>query len=212
VDEAPPVAPEKGAEPGVAGQEAAALEQEGGADAGAKAGAEPVEAAVGEPPEGAEPGSDIVAAARAAEQAGQGTGAVEAGAEALVASATPGEMADATAQPVEAAEPARRTVRIESTPNGALVLEGDAELGATPLDVEVAQGAVRTIVLKSEGFKSHELELSDGSAPELDVALEKERAVRPKKTAQSSPERPAPKDQKEPAKGGSGDLSVPYLD
>jgi hypothetical protein len=73
------------------------------------------------------------------------------------------------------AVPALHTVTLRSSPEGARVLQGEDEIGTTPLSVQVERGAQPSWTLQLEGY--HPLTLSAGAVErdlELSAFLEKQ--------------------------------------
>ena len=82
-----------------------------------------------------------------------------------------------TSTVVEPAKPAATTaqktsVRLDSTPPGALVVRGDKTLGKTPTVVELAANEKLSVALKLDGFDPVDVELS-ADAPNMSVPLVK---------------------------------------
>lgn len=82
------------------------------------------------------------------------------------------------------AEAAEVSVRLESEPPGAMLLEGDREIGPTPQSVAIEGDEARHLTLRLEGYLSQEVDLSSDSAPMRRVSLS------PLPVAEDPPEEP----------------------
>jgi hypothetical protein len=83
--------------------------------------------------------------------------------------------------PVAPAAPTTRVIRVDSTPTGAVVEDGDMVLGTAPQDVTLTVGTPRRLELKRKGYSTARVTLDDVSPAELVVPLERrpERGLKP---------------------------------
>jgi serine/threonine-protein kinase len=133
---------------------------------------------------------------------------------ASVANATPeaprlAEAPAAPAQPVE--RPDVKQVMLAAEPLDAHVFRGDADLGASPVVVEVPAGQVVEVEIRRHGFKPETVAL-DGSSARKVVKLDRVATAGARAVARppKPPEKAAEKPPKKRTGGGTGEIVDPW--
>ncbi len=124
----------------------------------------------------------------------------------------PEPVSTTTGTQAEPAAAAAKQVMLAAEPLDAHVFRGDADLGASPVVIEVPTGQVVEVEIRRKGYKSESVAL-DGSSARKVVKLDRVApagGARPAARPAKPPEKPAEKPPKKKPSGSTGEIVDPW--